>query len=178
MWAAAREREAAARAAVRRPAAGLIAVGVLTLLGAGVNLVRGEPGRLAAEFNAHRDRRVWAVHVRPGPADERKRAETDLTVRLFDAVKWVTVTAVVVLPLGGAVVVVGGVRMRRLQGRGWATAAAVLAAVPCVSGIWAILGIPVGVWALTVLARPAVAAAFAAARGPHFPIDHYLGDDR
>lgn len=52
-----------------------------------------------------------------------------------------------------------GLRMRRLQGLKTARLAATLACVPCVSPCL-LLGIPVGVWALSALRAPEVEAAF------------------
>jgi hypothetical protein len=56
-------------------------------------------------------------------------------------------------------VIVGGWRMTRLSNYGWCVAAAVVAVVPCLSPCCC-LGIPPGIWALIVLSRPEVKAAF------------------
>lgn len=58
-----------------------------------------------------------------------------------------------------AVTIVGALRMRALRGHGLARAGAMLACIPCLSPCL-VLGIPVGVWALFVLARPDVREAF------------------
>lgn len=59
----------------------------------------------------------------------------------------------------GIVVFLGASHMRKLQSRGLAKTAAVLAVIPCTSPC-CVLGIPLGIWALVVLSDPRVAAAF------------------
>jgi hypothetical protein len=57
------------------------------------------------------------------------------------------------------IVLIGALKMKRLESHGWATAGAVCAVLPCVS--WCcFLGIPFGVWALVVLNDPVVKSAF------------------
>jgi hypothetical protein len=58
-----------------------------------------------------------------------------------------------------AVTIVGALRMRGLRSYGLARAGAMLACIPCLAPCL-VLGIPVGVWALIVLARPEVRDAF------------------
>ena len=57
------------------------------------------------------------------------------------------------------VIVVGGLRLRRLRSRGLGLAAAVLAMVPCL-GPCCVLGVPIGVWSLVVLSDPEVRRQF------------------
>lgn len=54
--------------------------------------------------------------------------------------------------------VIGAVKMRKLESYGLAMSAAILACIPC-SPMW-LLGFPMGIWALSVLLRPEVKAAF------------------
>jgi hypothetical protein len=58
----------------------------------------------------------------------------------------------------GVLVVVGAGRMRRRRGYGLALAGAIVAMLPA-NYCW-LLGLPFGIWALTVLRRPEVAVAF------------------
>jgi hypothetical protein len=58
-----------------------------------------------------------------------------------------------------AIVLFGALKMMRLQSFGWAMAAAILAVIPCLSPCCC-LGIPFGIWALVVLSKPEVKAAF------------------
>lgn len=56
-------------------------------------------------------------------------------------------------------VILGGWRMTRLKNYGLCVAAAIVAVVPCLSPCCC-LGIPPGIWALIVLSKPEVKAAF------------------
>jgi len=58
-----------------------------------------------------------------------------------------------------AIVFFGALKMKNLQSYGLAMAAAIISVIPC-CGPCACLGIPVGIWALVVLNKPEVKAAF------------------
>jgi hypothetical protein len=58
-----------------------------------------------------------------------------------------------------AMVLVGAMRMKNLRSYGLSISAAVLAIVTCCS-LCAVVGLPVGIWALVVLRSPEVKAAF------------------
>lgn len=60
---------------------------------------------------------------------------------------------------GSVVVILGGMRMLNLRSYGLCMAASIVAILPCVSPCCC-LGIPAGIWALIVLAKPEVKAAF------------------
>lgn len=64
----------------------------------------------------------------------------------------------------GAVVLFGALQMRNLGSYGLAMAAAIIAIIPCTSPCCCLIGMPVGIWALTVLMRPEVKAAFGAGK--------------
>lgn len=59
----------------------------------------------------------------------------------------------------GPLVIFGAVRMMKGRSHGLARTAAILVMVPCVSPC-CVAGIPVGIWALVVLASPDVRAVF------------------
>jgi len=59
----------------------------------------------------------------------------------------------------GIVVIVGALKMKRLESYGFAMAAAILAMVPCLSPC-CYLGLPFGIWAIVVLSDGQVRAAF------------------
>ncbi|HTL98657.1 MAG TPA: hypothetical protein VL181_07620 [Holophagaceae bacterium] len=61
----------------------------------------------------------------------------------------------------GAVVFMGGSKMKNLQGYGFVLTAAILAMIPCISPC-CLLGLPIGIWAVVVLVKPEVKAAFTA----------------
>ncbi|NVJ04264.1 hypothetical protein HUW63_03280 [Myxococcus sp. AM001] len=58
-----------------------------------------------------------------------------------------------------SIVFFGALKMKNLQSYGLAMAAAIISVIPC-CGPCACLGIPVGIWALVVLNKPEVKAAF------------------
>ena len=73
---------------------------------------------------------------------------------------------IIVLELGiGVAIILGALKMMRLQSHGWALTASVLALLPCSPAN--LLGLAMGIWSLVVLNRPQVKAAFRAqqARG-------------
>jgi hypothetical protein len=55
-------------------------------------------------------------------------------------------------------IVLGGLKMKNLQSPGFAVAAAVLAMLPC--GLCCLIGVPIGIWALTVLTDQNVKSQF------------------
>jgi hypothetical protein len=69
------------------------------------------------------------------------------------------VFVIFVLELGiGVAIIIGALKMMRLQSHGWAMTASILALLPC--GPANLLGLVVGIWSLVVLNRPNVKAAF------------------
>jgi hypothetical protein len=66
----------------------------------------------------------------------------------------ISVPTLAVYPL----VIVAGMRMRQLQSRWLAILGAILAMLPCSPVM--LLGLPVGIWSLIVMADPSVQAAF------------------
>ena len=53
----------------------------------------------------------------------------------------------------------GALKMKKLEKHGWAMTASVLALAPCISPC-CLVGLPIGIWALVVLAKPEVKSAF------------------
>lgn len=60
--------------------------------------------------------------------------------------------------LANAFVVFGGLKMKNLESQGLAMAAAIVALIPCCP--CGCIGIPIGIWALVVLNKPGIKAAF------------------
>ena len=56
-------------------------------------------------------------------------------------------------------ILVGAIKMLRLESQGWAKTAAVLAMIPCISPC-CVLGLPFGIWAFVALDDPLVKSAF------------------
>ena len=61
--------------------------------------------------------------------------------------------------IGSVVVLLGSLKMMKLESYGFAMAAAIIAMLPGISGC-CILGLPAGIWALVVLLKPEVKDAF------------------
>src|SRR5262245_31000492 len=79
----------------------------------------------------------------------------------MEAPIWLSVLVLPVLAgnlVGGIVMIVGALKMRRLQSYRWAMAASILALLPCGPGN--VLGLAMGTWSLLVLNRGNVIAAF------------------
>jgi hypothetical protein len=85
---------------------------------------------------------------RGGP--EAEEAAVQLVVSGFQAIVGIVVSILILI---------GAIKMRRLESQGWATAAAVMAMIPCVSPC-CILGLPFGIWALVAMGDPQVKWAF------------------
>jgi hypothetical protein len=68
------------------------------------------------------------------------------------------VTSVVGLILS-LVILIGALKMKKLESYGFAMAATIIAMIPCFSPC-CLLGLPIGIWALVVLLKPEVKAAF------------------
>jgi hypothetical protein len=77
---------------------------------------------------------------------------------------WLFVPIVIGGFVTGIFIVLGALRMMRLQSHGWAMIASILALLPCAGPLW-LLGLAMGIWSLIVLNRSNVRAAFAAQRG-------------
>ena len=57
------------------------------------------------------------------------------------------------------VILLGAMKMKKLESYGLAMAASIIAMIPCVSPC-CLLGLPIGIWALVVLMKPEVKSAF------------------
>jgi serine/threonine protein kinase len=62
--------------------------------------------------------------------------------------------------LFGVFILIGALNMLQLRSYGWAMAGAIMAVIPC-SPCW-LVGLPVGIWALSILMNPGVRDAFGA----------------
>ncbi len=58
-----------------------------------------------------------------------------------------------------ALVIIGAMKMKKLESYGLAMAASIVAMLPCIS-CGCLLGLPIGVWSLIVLNKPEVKSAF------------------
>jgi predicted Ser/Thr protein kinase len=134
-----------ARRQVQAPAIGLIVAGALSLAPAiliFVGFVLAVP--------------VMAQEV---PAEPLVLAQSSGGIGAPGWVELLIIAAVMGLNLPlGIVVLIGGLKMRKLESYGLAMTASILAVVP--SGVGCIIGLPFGIWSLIVLLRPEIRAAF------------------
>jgi hypothetical protein len=131
------------------PAAALVAVGCLGIaanivLAVILNAIRHDPG--APERSSGTGGETSEAYKRGQAA-----------APLFDCCL-IAIPTLAVYPL----VIIGGIRMRQFKNRGLAMLGAILAMAPCSAVI--LLGLPIGIWSLIVLADPAVRAEFAGGR--------------
>jgi len=124
------------------PAIGLLVVGILDLLGEIAGLVMNMLGlglqTLAAQNNP---------------------AVGQMPVFLLQGGIGIAVNAVGIVVC--SLIVLGAVKMLKLKSYGMAMASAVMVMLPCVTPcLCCVLGIPFGIWALVVLSKPEVKAAF------------------
>jgi uncharacterized membrane protein len=59
-----------------------------------------------------------------------------------------------------AFVLVGALRMMKLQGHSLAIIACIIAMIPCTSGLCCVLGLPFGIWGIVMLNKPEVKSQF------------------
>jgi hypothetical protein len=58
------------------------------------------------------------------------------------------------------IILFGGLKMKKLENYGLAMAASIIAMIPCFTGICCLAGLPIGIWALTVITKPEIKSAF------------------
>ena len=76
--------------------------------------------------------------------------------RMFSGA-WGVVSLIVGL-LVAAIILVGGIKMKRLESYGLAMTGSIVAMLPC--SLCCLVGLPIGIWALVVLSKPEVKSAF------------------
>ncbi len=120
---------------VNAPATGLIVVAILNFLASAISLVMHLAG--ASFMNAPGMEEAWA------------RMFTG-TIGLISNIINVGI---------GVLILLGALKMKKLESFGLAVTACILAIVPCTSPC-CLIGLPIGIWALVVLFRPEVKSAF------------------
>lgn len=68
------------------------------------------------------------------------------------------VSGIIGLVVAG-LILFGALKMKKLESYGWAMTSSILAMIPCISPC-CLLGLPIGIWALVVLAKPEVKNSF------------------
>ena len=145
-----------ARQAIMIPAILLLVVGILGVLLSGYYLFTG----LFLGQNPDLVRQQMKVSLEmQGKKVEELRPEERQMVEAISG--WIgpgyTIAGLVGIPLS-LLVVFGSIQMLRLRMRGLAVTASVVAMLPY--SCCCVLGLPIGIWSLMVLARPEVKAAF------------------
>jgi hypothetical protein len=126
---------ASAAQKVRTPATALIVLGILYGLGSLWNII------------------AYMLDIKMG--DEEAMAQMPGFVAFMQKFGMVLGLLGIVI---AALIVLGGLNMRRLKSRGFAMTGAVLAMLPI--SCCCVIGLPIGIWALIVMLKPDVTAAF------------------
>jgi hypothetical protein len=162
---------AAARSLVTVPATLLIVTGVLLLLL--VILAFIQLPTLPGKMNDA----IAEVDADPNLPAEQK----DFYKKVFGAVKEnaenpATPYAYGATAVFAVLIAFGGVKLMKLSGPTFPIISSILAMIPCTSSCCCLLGLPAGIWALIVINRPEVRAAFAASRAgvSANPDDQYM----
>ncbi len=120
---------------VNGPAIGLMITAILGFLGQAVSLI----WRLVGTSMMATDERMpaWAI--------------------AFSGTMGVVASIVGILM--SALILIGALKMKKLENYGLAMTASVIAMIPCISPC-CLLGLPIGIWALVVLSKPEVKSTF------------------
>jgi hypothetical protein len=127
-----------AAAKVSGPAIGLIITAILGLLANLVGLLWQMVGGRAAG---------------PPPGMNPQMEQFFKVYTTFGMVSSVIAVALAVL------ILLGALKMKKLESYGFAMTASIVAMIPCISPC-CLLGLPIGIWSLVVLAKPEVKSAF------------------
>jgi hypothetical protein len=127
------------RAAVQGPGIALIVLGVLVLIGQALYL-------------------VYTLLITGVGAIGAASGNPDGIGAIMGGVFGMVFTVIWMLLSG--VIIFGGIKLKNLQSYGLAMAATIIVMLPCTVGWCCLLGLPIGIWALTVLMKPEVKAAF------------------
>lgn len=156
-----------AKSQVAAPAILLILTGAIALILAILNLINSP--QIGAQF----DEQIAQVENKPNVPADQKKAQVDMMTQMRDIAVPIAVPFYAVNTVVALIVLLGGIKMRSLSGRGLAVTGSVLAMLPLINGCCCILGLPIGIWCLLVLSRPEVKAGFAAVRSARTSRDGY-----
>lgn len=151
-----------AKRKVRWPAIGLIVVGVISLGLAGYFVMTIATGSFEKDMNDQMAEEQKKLDDNPGMTDQQKKDAKEMQNKIMDIVKTAAPGFAAPLVIAGLLVIVGGVKLMNLSGRGWPMFSAILAMIPCCVSYTCVGGLPIGIWVLVVLSNPDVKAAIAA----------------
>ncbi len=138
---------AEARAAVEIPAILLAVYGGLSLLADFLKLLSANVG---AQWNTLFLQSGYSTEGMPPEVAKFMQGLMNLPKGVNYADSLLSI-AIAVLVLWGAI------EMKRLGSRSLAIVGSILALIPCIGGCCCCIGIPLGIWALTLLTRPSIA---------------------
>ena len=127
----------AAAALVAGPAIGLIVTAILGALVQMVSLIR-----------------LLLMHT-PMPANSQMPGQAWVAMLSGPIGMVMSILAI----LMSVVILLGALKMKKLESYGLAMTASILAMIPCLSPC-CVIGLPIGIWALVVLSKPEVKSAF------------------
>ena len=139
-----------ALARVNGPAIGLMVTAILGILTQLLTVLLTLIGAGFQSMGMHQMGRKGMAH---GPELEQLQYIQELVFGVGGTVSGVIGIAI------GVFILIGSLKMKRLESYGLSMAAAILALIPCISPC-CILGLPFGIWALVVLSDQSVKAMF------------------
>jgi hypothetical protein len=122
---------------VKGPAIGLLVVAILGVIFAIISLIK----------NA----------LMGGSIPANSKVQIPAWVTMLSGPIGVVLSVIGILMCG--VILLGALKMKRLESYGLAMAASIIAMIPCLSPC-CLIGLPIGIWALVVLSKPEVKSAF------------------
>jgi hypothetical protein len=127
----------AAAELVKGPAIGLIVVAILGVLFAIISLIKNLLMGGSIPANSQIQLPAW--------------------VNMLSGTIGVVLSIIGILMCG--VILLGGMKMKKLESYGLAMTVSIIAMIPCLSPC-CLIGLPIGIWALVVLSKPEVKSAF------------------
>lgn len=141
-----------ALARVNGPATALLIIGILTV----IFTLASTAYTMATKEQAEQQKAEALEQARRDGTEE----SVELIEQLYEIQEMASNPAFALLPLiFGVLIALGAMKMKKLEGRGFAKVSAILALIPCY-GFCCILGIPFGIWALVVMSKPEVSEYF------------------
>ena len=142
---------------VSGPSIALLVAGIINVLTALISIVNGVGAMLMGDQLGNQMfeqnpafQEMQNQPGAPGPAD----------MQQFMAINAGANVAVGILGLiVAAVIIIGALKMKKLESHGLAMTASILAMIPCLSSC-CLIGLPVGIWCVVVLVKPEVKSAF------------------
>jgi hypothetical protein len=133
-----------ARNQVNLPSIMLVVTGALGLAAAGFGIIQAATG---------------TNKIDPALLADLPPEQAELLLRIFQSIQGGSLAIHVLVLATSAFVIFGALKMRKLESRGLAVAASIVAMLPCL-GPCCCIGLPSGIWSLVVLMKEDVKAEF------------------